>query len=281
MKYCWYCLALLVLASCQKDVTAPPIHREDVQLADEDPLLFGNPSLAAATTDSFNNYLLHQPTYAISYSRDRGTSNWVSWHLCAKDLGSASRQDNFRADTSLPDGWYRVGASAYSGSGFDRGHNIPSADRTRTVEENSSTFLMTNMIPQAPQHNRRTWAALEDSLRRLVNAGFEVYVVMGVYGVGGTGSNGFATTINGGRVTVPAGIWKVAVVLPDGDKDLSRINENTRVIAVDVPNVNTVQANWKNYRVNVDEIENRTGYDLLNRLPGTLQFKIESKTDSL
>ncbi|WP_255412675.1 DNA/RNA non-specific endonuclease [Chitinophaga sp. S165] len=39
---------------------------------------------------------------------------------------------------------------------MDRGHNCPSADRTSTTA-NSSTFLMTNMIPQAPQNNQQTW----------------------------------------------------------------------------------------------------------------------------
>ncbi|WP_324679575.1 DNA/RNA non-specific endonuclease [Hymenobacter sp. GOD-10R] len=65
-------------------------------------------------------------------------------------LGSAERQDNFSADNSLPSGWYRVTMSSYTGSGFDRGHNCPSADRTGFIEDNSATFLMTNMMPQGP-----------------------------------------------------------------------------------------------------------------------------------
>ena len=54
---------------------------------------------------------------------------------------------------------------------------------------------MTNMIPQAPQHNQQTWANLEDYTRDLVQAGQEVYVVMGSYGGGGAGSNGPKQTI--------------------------------------------------------------------------------------
>lgn len=62
------------------------------------------------------------------------------------------------SDPALPEGWYKVTTSAYTGSGFDRGHNVPSADRTRTVADNSTTFLMTNIIPQAmtnPASKRR------------------------------------------------------------------------------------------------------------------------------
>ena len=57
----------------------------------------------------------------------------------------------------------------------------------------------------------------------------EVYVVMGSYGAGGTGSKGSAKTIDQGRVTVPARIWKVLVVLEEGEGDLERISTGTRV----------------------------------------------------
>ena len=55
-----------------------------------------------------------------SYHRSQGKPNWVSWHLAASWLGSSTRQDDFRADASLPTGWYQVQASSYTGSGFDR-----------------------------------------------------------------------------------------------------------------------------------------------------------------
>ena len=155
-------------------------------------------------------------------------------------IGDAPRQNNFRADVALPEGWYKVTTSAYSGSGFDRGHNVPSADRTSTEADNSATFLMTNIIPQAPKHNQEAWANLEEYTRRLVDEGNEVYVIMGNHGMGGTGSNGTAKTIDEGRITVPANIWKVLVVLPEGENDVESINTSTRVIAIDTPNNNTL-----------------------------------------
>jgi endonuclease G, mitochondrial len=248
---------------------------------DNDHMYFGNPSKASVNTDSANNYLMRRPYNATSYSRDKGIPNWVSWHLYAADLGSVSRLDDFRADNSLPAGWYEVPETAYSGSGFDKGHNTPSADRTSTAEANSSTFLMTNIIPQAATNNQVVWSRLEDSLRRLATLGFEVYIIMGTYGVGGTGSMGYYETIDQGRVTVPANIWKVAVVLPNGDNDSSRVNTGTRIIAVDVPNTNSLGFNWKNYRVSVDAIEAATGYNLLSRLPESLQAELEARVDNL
>ncbi|RNI28390.1 DNA/RNA non-specific endonuclease [Rufibacter immobilis] len=273
----YFILFSIVIFGC-KETEVTPQKSADLPLSEH--LTLGNPSGATDNITDINNYLLLKPQYALSYSRDRGIPNWVSWHVSPDWLGSADRQDDFRADMSLPSGWYKVSATSYTGSGFDRGHNLPSADRTKTVEDNSSTFLMTNMIPQAPNHNRQTWASLEDYTRDLVRVGMEAYVIMGSYGVGGTGSNGPTNTIDNGRVTVPRNIWKVVVVLPQGENDITRINESTRVIAVNTPNINTVNTDWGGYRTTVDEIEQATGYDLLSALPEQLQRVLEAKVDN-
>ncbi len=246
---------------------------------EEEQLLLGNPSGATAEKSNQSNYLITKPQYVLSYSRERGTPNWVSWHVTQDWLGTADRQDDFRADPALPEEWYHVTASSYRGSGFDRGHNTPSADRTKTAADNSATFLMTNMIPQAPKSNQELWANLEDYTRGLVRQGMEVYVVMGSYGRGGTGSNGSAKTIDNGRITVPSRIWKVLVLLPEGNNDLERIDSSTRVIAVDTPNTNTVRTDWGTYRTTVDAIEEATGYNLLSRLPEKVQQVLESQVD--
>lgn len=274
---------LLFLASCSKkgdDPVLPPPPPPPVSGPDDIHMLMGNPNSATNDVANFNNYLMQKTYYTLSYSRDRGIPNWVSWHLESADIGSTPRQDDFRADVSLPAGWYQVGSSAFSGSGFDRGHNCPSGDRTSSIPVNSSTFLMTNMIPQAPNNNQQTWANMESYTRTLVTAGNEVYVIMGNYGVGGTGSNGSANTINGGHVTVPNRIWKVVVVLPYGSDDLNRVTTATRVIAVNTPNTNNINSDWRNFRTSVDAIEASTGYDLLSRLPVNVQAVLEAKIDN-
>jgi endonuclease G len=248
---------------------------------DNDNMLLGNPSNALASISSENNYLMAKTYYALSYSRSRGTPNWVSWHIQSSDLGSISRSNDFRADNTLPSGWYQVQNSSYSGSGFDRGHNCPSGDRTATADANSATFLMSNMIPQAPNNNQKAWANLENYTRSLVNDGSEVYVIMGAYGKGGSGSlGGTTTTIDNGNVTVPSNVWKVIVVLPDGNGDLNRVSGNTRVIAVNTPNKNDISTDWTQYKTSVRSIESATGYNLLSSLRATLQDSLEIKIDN-
>jgi endonuclease G len=247
---------------------------------DNDNMLLGNPSNATGNIINANNYLMVKTQYCESYSNSKHTPNWTSWHLNSSDLGSAARQDDFRPDATLPSGWYEVVASEFSGSGFDRGHMCPSADRTSSVANNSATFLMSNMIPQSPKNNQVTWANLENYARTLVDAGNELYIISGGVGQGGTGSNGYATTVGNG-VVVPAQTWKIIVVLPNGNSDLSRITSSTRVIAVLMPNNQTVSSQtWGYYRVSVASIEAVTGYNFLSNVSASIQSAIEAKVDN-
>ncbi|SHK71340.1 DNA/RNA non-specific endonuclease [Hymenobacter psychrotolerans] len=244
-------------------------------------LTLGNPSGATPDATQPTNYLLSKPQYALSYHRDRGIPNWVSWHLDATWRGSAARQDDFRPDNTLPAGWYQVQVNSYSSSGFDRGHMCPSADRTNTVPDNSATFFMTNMVPQAPRNNQQTWANLEDYTRSFLSSGNEVYIICGSYGRGGTGSTGTLTqTLDNGRVTVPNRLWKVIVILPTGTDDATRVSTSTRVIAIDTPNDNSINTNWGQYRVSVDAIEQATGLDLLSAVATSTQQTIEAQIDN-
>jgi endonuclease G len=244
---------------------------------DNSNLLFGNPSNATAAIVMSENYLIDLKYFVESYSSIRGTPNWVSWHLDETSTGSTGRLDNFGAFTGLPAGFYQVQSNSYSGSGFDRGHNCPSGDRTSSTEANSSTFLMTNMIPQAPNNNQKAWATLENYLRSEVQKGNEVYIIMGSYGKGGSGSIGSVETINNGQVTVPKRVWKVAVILTKGNGDLARVNADTRILAIDTPNENSIDADWTKYITTIDAIEKATNYNLLSALPIALQQTLQAK----
>jgi endonuclease G len=247
----------------------------------DDNMGLGNPSGAVNSTSYPNNYLMTKTQYSLSYSDSKKTANWVSWHLSTAWVGSTPRQDDFRADNTLPSSWVKVGGTDYSGSGFDRGHMCPSADRTGSVADNSSTFLMTNMVPQAPKNNQITWANLENYCRTLINAGNELYIISGPYGQGGTGSNGYKTTISTKNIVVPSYVWKIIVVLPVGNNDIARISTSTRVIAVWMPNNQTVNSQpWGYYRTTVDYIESQTGFDFLSNVAASIQTTIESNVDS-
>lgn len=247
---------------------APP--RPDARLN----LALGNPSGATASTRRPNNFLMEKEQYALSYNRQLKIPNWVSWHVDRDDLGDEDR-GQFAPDTSLPPGWPQVRPTDYRFSVFrrDRGHMCPSGDRTATREDNDATFLMTNMIPQAPDNNQGPWAKLEIYCRERVRAGNEMYII-----AGGDGSLGQITPAN---IRIPARTWKVIVELPEGDDDLSRIDENTRVIAVDMPNSQGIRNRpWREFLTTTDAIERATGYDFLSNVPRNVQRVLESRVDS-
>ena len=242
-------------------------------------MVMGNPNGATADTNFPDNFLMMKTQYALSYNNTREIPNWTSWHLDSTWRGSAPRQDDFRNDDTLPLGFHQVQGTDYVGSGFDRGHMCPSADRTSTIADNSATFLMTNMIPQGPGNNQGPWAALENSLRTFLPAN-ELYILSGGQGVGGIGSNGPLSVLASG-VTVPAKTWKAGLILPVGDDDVSRVDTNTRIIAVIMPNDDGIRPDqWQKYLATVDQIEALTGYDLYSNVPTNIQDVIEARVDA-
>ncbi|MEZ4300608.1 MAG: DNA/RNA non-specific endonuclease [Polyangiaceae bacterium] len=235
----------------------------------------GIPSPSSAA--DYNSYLSVKSGYVLSYDGSRKVPRWVSWELNASYLGTAPRQDDFRTDNTFPAALPQAKLSDYSGSGYDRGHLCPSAERTLTVAANSQTFYLTNMVPQAPNSNQGPWASLENEVRKLATQGRELFITAGsVFGA--------STKSVGKGVRVPESMFKVIVVLDAVGQGAASVTASTRVISVMVPNDNakvSKSAPWRKFRVSVDTIEAQTGYDLLSDVDPAIQSVVESQVDAL
>lgn len=261
-------LLLWLMLSCG---TAAPVVTP-LPVAESMHVALGNPTNAKSDGSDPDNLLLVKDQYTLSYNRSLGHANWVAWELTDYWLGAIDRQDDFRPDPALPAGDYRVLPSDYTGSGFDRGHLCPSADRTLTAADNSSTFLMSNMIPQAPELNREPWARFETYCRDLAKRGFRLYIIAGAYGVGGEGSKGYAERIGKGNVSVPARNYKIVVAVANGGT-WADVNSQTPVIALDFPNVGRLVDNksWSGFVSTAADIEKAAGVSFFTYLPADVR----------
>jgi len=233
----------------------------------------GNPS--GSTTDPTNHkhYLITRDQYAMDYSDELGEPNWVSWDLTKEDIGSSGR-GNFAQDTNLPAGFYQVKTSDYSGSGYDRGHICPSADRTVTVADNAIVFYMSNMMPQTPDNNQGVWANFENYCRSLTADGSELLIIAG------------PSLFNGSRIpsnaaAIPGDVWKIVLVVPSGAGEaIDRITASTRVIALSIPNIAGVRSDpWQNYITSVSQIEADTGFRFFGNLPSEVADALRVAVD--
>lgn len=257
---------MLALTSCQRlseranDETDKQTDPQTSQVA---LLPFGNPSNAGTDPD---NFLLIHRSHTLSYNNSRGTLNWIAWRTSSSDLGEKRERSRFEEDRSLPNGFRRVQYYDYSGGGYDRGHMVPAADRFADESSMEETFLMTNIVPQTGALNQFPWNKLEMYARSIARNGNELYTIAGVYGENGRLK---------GKVTIPTNCWKVIVVFPRGQ---TTITKTTRIIAVDMPNVEGIEnENWQRYQTTVREIEQKTGLNLFSLIPRDVQDTVETK----
>jgi DNA/RNA endonuclease G (NUC1) len=235
---------------------------------------FGEPTDADASDD----HILRYTQFTSSFNQNRGTPNWVSYNIDATHFGGEDRCDCFTFDTDLPAGFTRyttaayTGAGAFHGYGIDRGHLARSFDRTAGSLDNARTYYFSNIIPQAADNNQGPWAMMENhlgDLARLQNK--EVFVIAGVAGSRGT-------LKNEGRITIPAQVWKVALVMPR-DQGLGNVSSyaDVQVIAAIMPNEAGVRnVDWRTYQTTVDAVEALSGYDVLAKLPDAVERIVES-----
>jgi endonuclease G len=234
-------------------------------------LEFGTPRDGTPADD----HLMEKPQYALSYNPRRNAANWVAWNLNRTHFGDAPRSPAFTSDPALPSRFARVVSSDYTGSGYTRGHMVRSEERTATPEDNASTFLLTNILPQTQDLNAGPWLGLERHLQEQAQkGGREIYVLAG--GIFPEQPE----TLNGrGRVAIPTHTWKIAVLLPSG-QGLADVKSarDLEVIAASMPNVTGIATrSWRDYLTTVDALEEATGYDFLERLPDTLETEVERR----
>lgn len=205
-----------------------------------------------------NNQYLCRANYAVHYRYDTRTAEWVAEHVTPESVtGKSKRRDDFRPDPEIP-AQHRAELKDYVGAGYDRGHLAPAGNNTQNDAVMSESFLLTNMIPQVPNHNRGIWKQLETFVRDWVLAGMDIYVVSGtVYEQG-------YKTIGDNQVGVPTHVWKVIVDRKEG-----------KAIAFMLPHTALPVKDLAKYAVSVATVEKMTGINFMPQLTAA-QRKMET-----
>ncbi|MEY4916365.1 MAG: hypothetical protein RL616_278 [Verrucomicrobiota bacterium] len=235
----------------------------------------GNPSSASTNATVTNNFLVQRTVQSFGYNAHYNEPVWASWDLTTADVGGSGRNSTFYTDTNLLATFYWVKTADYTGSGFDRGHLTPSADRTDTTNNNKLVFFMSNIMPQAPDNNQGIWANFEGDCRTFASAGNELIILCGPSTFSGSKIN---TT---GPVYIPDYTWKVAVIVPTGSGTLlSRLTAASRVIAINVPNIAGIRTTpWTNFLTSTKVIETNTGFTFFTDVASNIAEVLRAKVD--
>ena len=123
---------------------------------------------------------LYQRHWITGYDADLRMPVWVIYRLRAQDLATSRRRTQcFHPDIRISKNASTTGCLSYRGSGFDRGHMVPSADMTRSEQAMINSYVFSNIAPQFPNFNRGIWRALEAYVRKLAREHKEVFVMTG------------------------------------------------------------------------------------------------------
>lgn len=120
--------------------------------------------------------------YSLCFDKKLRVAHWVAYPLHASYIGSLDRSEAWAPDPKIPQQYQpALWLGGYqNGNVYNRGHQIPSKDRTTVEEMNKQTFYASNMTPQRGQFNQNMWAALEAKVRSYVCPD-TLYVVTGCY----------------------------------------------------------------------------------------------------
>ncbi|GFD88297.1 endonuclease [Tenacibaculum sp. KUL152] len=208
--------------------------------------------------------------YTLNNNGQTKFANWVAYHVTPSTIDGPSRSRNWKADPSissvntLEPGDY---TSAWATIGTDRGHQVPLASFSNTSDWQSLNYL-SNITPQDSDLNQGPWVDLENAVRSFVRSGQDVYVVSGpLY------EWYFATLPEADEShTIPSGYFKVVITNVNGWVEASAFIMEQNASRND---------NFCATEVTVNEVESRSGLNIMPSLPSYKESAVEGRLGGL
>jgi endonuclease G len=148
--------------------------------------------------------IIDKQVFTICYDYKAKGAKFVAYSLDGSLVNAVNikKRSSFYTEKNLPKK-YRSHTKDYTHTGYDRGHlaNDASFDYDKKVVR--KTYTMANIIPQAPQVNRKTWIKAEKLERKIASKLGSVSVINGVV----YSSN--PKRIGKNKIAVPDAFWKM------------------------------------------------------------------------
>lgn len=213
---------------------------------------------------------IERTIYTLHNNASTKFANWVAYHVTPSSIDGPSRSRNWSADPDISSANTLEPADytdAWATIGTDRGHQVPLASFSNTSDWRELNYL-SNITPQDSDLNQGPWVDLENAVRDLVRTGQDVYVVTGpLY------EWYFATLPQADEShTVPSGYFKVAITVVNGWVEASGFIMEQDAYRTD---------NFCSSEVTVNEVESRSGLNIMPQLPWYKESPVEGQLGGL
>ncbi|MBP3433382.1 MAG: DNA/RNA non-specific endonuclease [Alistipes sp.] len=222
--------------------------------------------------------------YSYCFDPSVRASLWVAYPLHSSHMSGEGNRDysSFGYDPMVSTSDQANLYKSYNGW-YDRGHQIPAADRKCSQEMMDQTFYATNMTPQQGNFNQNKWGVLEGRVRNMVCSD-TLYAVTGAYFDGGHDSSiESQTTDRSGNVCpTPTYYYKALLRTKKGNTGL-RIDEvkdanAVRGIVFWLKHANTGESTSITNAdcISISELEEKTGFTFFPMLDDSIEEKVKS-----
>lgn len=211
--------------------------------------------------------------YSFSYNEPCLVSDWVAYPLYDEFSKNRVDRDN---STWVKDPFLTTQANVASGGsyefsskGYDRGHQIPSSDRSGGAMTNQHTFYNSNVTPQLHDFNAGIWEKLESAVRgwsASSNGTDTLYVVTGCM------ADATCATVkdhDGKAVAVPKAYYKALLRLSKGNYIGAGfyLDHSQDIVGGD----------YKDYAMSLKDLEAKTGMTFFVNLPAETATKVKAE----
>lgn len=228
------------------------------------------------TTSTLNGVEIRN--YSMLYDTDLKMAYWVAYPLCDWYLeDNIGRTEDWNYDDLLDKSLQpnlKENSFNDKGDDYDKGHQIPSADRQRSNNDkliNRQTFYYTNITPQSGKNmNQKIWRNLEDAVRGWGSGKDTLYVVTGAMPTTPTDKTiNYTIDNNGNKVAIPKYYFKALA---------RKVNEQFQTIAYKLDNTPYKDGNYNVGIISVKELEELTGFTFFPDRPEITESIKSQKT---